>query len=596
MLLHQLLRALANQQPKGNVIPDPGAPLPSKVGPQTSLPRDSHLKAVYGSDSSETEAFEAFLAKSKDEQLAAIDAELLKLPDNEKILVHETLRKALDKRWLSQAGPQTQALRSEADIILYGGQAGGGKTDLICGLAMTEHKRSLLMRREYDDLSYLTERAIEINGTRVGFTGSPHPTMRTADGRLIEFRAAQRLEKVERRQGQPFDFLGIDEATQFMEEQVRFLFGWLRTSDPNQRLRIILATNPPLSDEGQWVVRMFGAWLDPQHARPAKPGELRWFVSDELGEDKEVDGIGPHEIGGRMVKAMSRTFIPSRLSDNAFLTRDDRYARQLDSLWEPLRSIVRDGNFMAVRADDAFQVIPSEWIRQAQARWTPQPPLMPHGQLATMTCIAIDSAGGGSDEAPIIHRYGTWFGPVVSERGPQTADGRFMGARVLMQRRNNCQVVVDVGGGYGAEIVTTLDDNQAPVIAYKGSDASIWKTTGSNLHCANRRAEDWWKFREALDPQNGDKIALPPDQQLAADLATPRLDARALQVRGVVQIESKEDIRKRLGRSPDRGDCAVMCYAHGGLLAYQQKQQPRMPSRANVGYGNVKRYARAGAG
>jgi hypothetical protein len=65
----------------------------------------------------------------------------------------------------------------------------------------------------------------------------------------------------------------------------------------------------------------------------------------------------------------------------------------------------------------------------------------------------------------------------------------------------------------------------------------------------------WWQFREALDPKTGKNIALPPDSALKADLCTPlwKLSAQG------IQIESKEDIIKRLGRSPDRGDAVVYC-------------------------------------
>lgn len=563
-----------------------GGPIASATpGP----PKHEAIQSLYGSDE---EALAAFVAMSKDQQLAALDRELLKLKDHEKIVVLDTLKKELGQKWMALPGPQTDALRSPADIILYGGQAGGGKSDLLLGLALTEHKRSLIMRRQYTDLSFLTERGIEINGTRSGFNGSPPPTLRTDDGRVIEFGAASRPGDEESFQGRPHSLLAVDEAAQFLESQIRYLMGWVRSTDPDERTRVVLATNPPLSDEGQWLVSMFRAWLDPQHPRPAKAGELRWFVTDIHGEDLEVDGPGPHTVEGspKPVRALSRTFIPARLGDNAFLARTE-YGAKLDALPEPLRSAVRDGNFMAVRQDDAFQVIPSEWIRLAQGRWTPEPPLGPHGQAATMSCISVDSAGGGSDEAPIVHRYGTWFGTVDGEKGPQTANGRFMGAQVLMRRRNNCQVVVDIGGGYGSEIVTTLEDNQAPVHGFKGAEASTGKSIGSKLDFANMRAEVWYRFREALDPENGENIALPPDMQLAADLATPRLDARALQVRGVLQVESKEDIRKRLGRSPDRGDATVTCWAYGGLIEYQRKQSPRLPPRANVGHAGAKRYA-----
>ena len=50
--------------------------------------------------------------------------------------------------WLpTPDAPQEHAFNSEADELFYGGQAGGGKTDLGLGLALTAHKRSLILRR-----------------------------------------------------------------------------------------------------------------------------------------------------------------------------------------------------------------------------------------------------------------------------------------------------------------------------------------------------------------------------------------------------------------------------------------------------------------
>ena len=77
----------------------------------------------------------------------------------------------------------------------------------------------------------------------------------------------------------------------------------------------------------------------------------------------------------------------------------------------------------------------------------------------------------------------------------------------------------------------------------------------------NRRAEAHWTFRMALDPSQpgGSPVALPPDNLLVADLAAPTFTITS---RGV-QIESKESIRKRLGRSTDRGDSVIMCWFEG---------------------------------
>jgi hypothetical protein len=73
----------------------------------------------------------------------------------------------------------------------------------------------------------------------------------------------------------------------------------------------------------------------------------------------------------------------------------------------------------------------------------------------------------------------------------------------------------------------------------------------------NLRALLWWRMREALDPVNGEDLALPPDAGLLADLCAPRYKKAA---RGV-QVESKEEIKKRIGRSPDKGDSAVYALA-----------------------------------
>jgi hypothetical protein len=584
MLLRQLLSAIASraerqeQPPAETTVSSHTGPVIREVG----LAKDKSLTAVYGGP--DEQALDAFLALPPAEQRAAIEAELEQLSEREQKDLIRLLGKELARKWIPQP-KQIKALNSEADILLYGGSAGGGKSDLLLGLALTEHKRSLIMRRQYTDLSFLTERAVEINRTRTGFNASPPPTLRTDDGRVIEFGAAQHAGDEQRWQGRPHDLLGLDEAAQFLESQIRYLMGWVRSTEEGQRTRIVLATNPPLSDEGQYLVRMFAPWLDPQHGNPAKPGELRWFVTDEEGQDQEVEGRGPHIVSGKPVIALSRTFIPAALSDNAYLARTE-YAAKLDALPEPLRSAVRDGNFMAVRADDAFQVIPSEWIRLAQARWTAQKP-----ERQAMACIALDPAGGGKDAAAFASRYGPWFSPVTTIKGPETSDGVLMGARMLMLRDSNCQTVIDVGGGYGTEALNSLKRNEQAVIGFKGSDASAGKSVGSNLEFGNKRAEVWWRFREALDPVHGDNLALPPDQELAADLATPRLDARAMQVRGVIQVESKEDIRKRLGRSPDKGDAVVMCRAYGGLREYERAKTPRLPPRANVGHASAKRYA-----
>jgi len=72
----------------------------------------------------------------------------------------------------------------------------------------------------------------------------------------------------------------------------------------------------------------------------------------------------------------------------------------------------------------------------------------------------------------------------------------------------------------------------------------------------NVRAWMYWSLREALDPQLGEDLALPPDSELLADLCAPRWKVSA---QGI-QVESKEDIIERLGRSPDSGDAVALAH------------------------------------
>src|SRR5690348_10084958 len=76
--------------------------------------------------------------------------------------------------WVPNPGPQTDAYFCEADELLYGGAAGGGKSQLLLGLALQEHQRSLILRRQNNEVDDLAERAIEIVGHKDGYNGQYH--------------------------------------------------------------------------------------------------------------------------------------------------------------------------------------------------------------------------------------------------------------------------------------------------------------------------------------------------------------------------------------------------------------------------------------
>lgn len=494
-----------------------------------------------------------------EEMLAKLNA----MSEKERKKISEQTIKNIPNSWVPSPGPQTEAYFSKADCLLYGGSAGGGKSSLIIGLALTAHRRSLILRRQYTDLTSLVDETLRFNGTRDGFNGSAPPSLKTPDGRLIQFGACAQPGSEEQWQGQAHGLKAYDELTQFLESQVRYIMGWNRSTDPLEtRCRTVFVSNPPVDPSGDWVIGMFRPWLDITHHNPAQDGELRWFITDKNGKDVEVETAEPIQDGFRpngtpnMYVPKSRTFIRSTLDDNPYLVNTD-YRATLDAMPEPYRSAMRDGNFMLARKDGENQVIPTAWLREAQQRWTPTPP-----EGVPMCAIGVDPAGGGKDESILAPRHDGYYTKLIGVPGAQTPFPQDVAALVIRHRKGEALPIIDMGGGYGGGVYKHLEDNGIQCKAHKGSETSTKRTNDRMYGFANKRSEVYWKFREALDPsiEGGSRIALPPDDvKLMADLCAVRFTIGS---RGI-QLESKDDLKKRLGRSPDRGDAVVMAWVGG---------------------------------
>ena len=453
--------------------------------------------------------------------------------------------------WIPQVGPQMAALQSEADILFYGGTAGGGKTDLLLGAALTEQEHSIIFRREAVQLIGLEERMTKILGTRNGYN-SQSGLWRLPGDRVMELGSVKEPDDWMKYQGRAHDLKGFDEITHFLELQFRTLIGWMRTDNPNVRQRVICAGNPPTSAEGEWVIRFWAPWLDPQHPNPAKPGELRWFVTDEQGKDMEVPGPEPVLVGKEWMKPKSRTFISADVDDNLFL-QITGYKATLQALPEPLRSQMLHGDFMAGRNDPVWQLIPTDWVKAAQARWQPKT------AKGEMTVMGFDPARGGIDKSCAARRHGQWFDELVSAPGSVTKDGPTAAGFVVPLVRDGAVIAVDsIGIGSSAlDFIKGLGLHVHPVV---GSAASPLMDKAGQLHFKNKRAEMYWRLREALDPTNPDPVALPPDIELLGDLTAVRYKVVTMGQHAAIQIRSKDEIREALGRSPDKGDAVAMTF------------------------------------
>lgn len=456
-------------------------------------------------------------------------------------------------------------------------------TDLLLGLGGTAHRHTVIFRRVYPSMRSLVERSRELYGktaqaedhiplieqiiqgnagksraalvtTLADYNGSEHIWRFNKANRIVEFSSLQHEWDKEAHRGRPRDLYGWDEVTEFTESQYRFVNGWLRSTYPNQRCRIVATGNPPTSAEGAWVIRYWAPWLDTEHELYGKvaPGELVWFVNDGQ-QDVIVPDNQPVMINGEALVPRSRTFIPASLEHTPQLSKTN-YKATLQALPEPLRSQLLKGDFSIRASDPAWQVIPTAWVMAANDRWKRmgRPLLQPRA-------VGVDVARGGADNTVIALLLGTYF-ELYKRPGRETPKGEdvvnFL-AEFLTGRET--PIAIDIIGVGSSPYDELLRRGYEQVLAINNSAASDALDRTGTYGFTNLRAESYWAFREALDPDSGEAIALPPDNELIAELCAPRYKVLS----GKYQLEPKDAVSARLGRSPDLADAVVMAWYRG---------------------------------
>ncbi len=125
----------------------------------------------------------------------------------------------LAAKWLPTPGPQTEAYFSKADLLLYGGQGGGGKTDLIVGLSASDyHERAVIFRRSYGELDDIAERFLGVMKSRQGWNGSDFRFKRGE--KLVEFGALEKPGSEKAWRGRAHDLICFDEGGELNQEKV----------------------------------------------------------------------------------------------------------------------------------------------------------------------------------------------------------------------------------------------------------------------------------------------------------------------------------------------------------------------------------------
>lgn len=496
----------------------------------------------------------------------------------------DALNATKEDLWVPNPGPQTECFYCEADETLFGGEPGGGKSQVLIGLAVGPHERSLLLRRTGKEASKFVAEIEEVVGSRDYYNGRDDQ-WRLPTGKVIDHGGCQHEDDKQKYKGTPHDLIGFDELTDFSFSQYMFIKQWNRSTKKGQRCRVVASSNGPSTAGGLWVVERWAAWLDPKHPNPAASGEIRWYLVNDEGKEEEVDGPGPYKVLGRTISAKSRTFIRSRLEDNPDLA-ETGYGSTVMNQTAENRKAYALGDFTGGLEDAPNQAIPTDWVMQAVDRWGPVPPVG-----VPMCSIGCDVAQGGRDSTTLAPRHDGWFAKLISKPGRETKTGADVAGFVMSRRRDNALVVIDVGGGWGAEAFGQLRGNgltEEQCLAYMGVKDSNKRTADMQLRFGNIRTEAYWRFREALNPSQpgGSPIQLPADDRLLiADLCAPTYENRS----GVLWLESKKDVCERLKRSTDRGDAVVMSWFAGARMSTHWNTWPasqpggRMNPQVRVG-------------
>lgn len=235
---------------------------------------------------------------------------------------------------------------------LYGGSAGGGKSDALLidaasgvGQGYGSGYNAILFRRTFPDLERsLIRRSLDLYPRLGGRFNASKYSWKFPGGEHISFAHMAHEHDALAHKSAQYQFIGFDELTTFSEYQYLYLFSRARSAR-GVPCRVRAASNP--GDTGhEWVRRRWFDWLSRKSTRPAPSGEIRYF---KRSGDNEL------EVPKGTPGALGRTFIPARLEDNPHLQANDPdYASRIDALPRLEREQLRQGDWDAVPASKDY--------------------------------------------------------------------------------------------------------------------------------------------------------------------------------------------------------------------------------------------------
>ena len=215
------------------------------------------------------------------------------------------------------------------------------------------------------------------------------------------------------------------------------------------------------------------------------------------------------------------------------------------------------GKFPKV-GDDVL--ISQQWIEAAQQRWKKAHGAEPIKRDGTIIMLGVDVAGMGRDATCFVERMGAWCSRFECKNSGGTADHMEVAGIIAARRRRQpyMYVAIDtIGEGAGVYARCREVENEPEYIIsckyseWEGFDPDKMRDITGQHRFVNMRAYLFWCVRDWLNPKNNTGAMLPPDTLFEEEATEIRWFFRS---DGKIQIEPKEDIKKRINRSTDRFD------------------------------------------
>lgn len=233
----------------------------------------------------------------------------------------------------------------------------------------------------------------------------------------------------------------------------------------------------------------------------------------------------------------------------------EEWAEQRRVQWGENTALFQNRVLGEFHAGEEDAIVPLSWVEAAVDRWhewTEDGSIDP----GTPHTVGVDIARSGADKTVLAIRQNN----VITELRAYTSSdtmvttGRVMG---VLEADPNCTAIVDVVG-VGGGVMDRLTELGAKAQGFNAAGKTRRRDRTGELGFTSNRVAAWYNLRELLDPSSGSNICLPPNDDLMGDLTAPK--SMEPLSGGKLKMESKDDLRKRIGRSTDFGDAVVQAF------------------------------------